>query len=151
MEHLDSRGRRRRRGGPGHWSPRILLAEDDADFRALLAVAFRARGYEVTECIDGTDLVSKLGTYVLFGPPASFDLVVSDIRMPGATALEILDAMRGCEGVPPVILITAFPSADTHAAALKLGVASVFEKPFAIDDLIATAKSLLGGRSGEVP
>ena len=117
--------------------PHVLLAEDDADLRALLAQAFRRKGYEVTECVDGPDLVSKLGTYLLFGPPPGFDLVVSDIRMPGATALEILEAMRECEGVPPIILITAFPSEDTRAAALQLGVAAVFDKPFQIEELTA--------------
>jgi two-component system nitrogen regulation response regulator GlnG len=90
--------------------------------------------------------VSKLGTYVLFGPPAGFDLVVSDIRMPGATALEILEAMRDCEGVPPVILITAFPTEDNLGAARKLGVAAVLGKPFEIDDLIDLAADVLAQR-----
>jgi DNA-binding response OmpR family regulator len=123
--------------------PRVLLAEDDADLRALLAQEFRWRGYLVTECADGPELVSKLGTYLLFGPPTGFDLVVSDIQMPGATALEILEAMRECEGVPPVILITGFPSEDAKASALRLGVAAVFDKPFEFDDLMATAADLI--------
>jgi DNA-binding response OmpR family regulator len=127
---------------------RILLAEDDEDFRSLLAQAFRAKGYQVTESVDGPDLVSKLGTYVLFGPPADFDLVVSDIRMPGATALEILEAMRECEGVPPVILITAFPSSDTHHTAMRLGVAAVIEKPFEIEELLERTENVLAGRGG---
>ena len=134
--------------GTEHRPPHVLLAEDDEDFRALLAQAFRSRGYQVTECIDGPDLISKLGTYVLFGPPAGFDLVVSDIRMPGATALEILEAMRECEGVPPVVLITAFPSEDTRDAARQLGVASVLEKPFEIEELLKHAHDLLPDRRG---
>lgn len=129
----------------------VLLAEDDADMRALLAHAYRRSGYEVTECVDGPDLVSKLGTFLLFGPPPGFDLVVSDIQMPGATALEILEAMRECEGIPPIILITAFPSRDTQAAALQLGVAAIFDKPFQIEDLIATTEELLAERSGDTP
>lgn len=151
MEHCDSQGWRRRRGVLEHRMPRVLLAEDDADFRKLLAQAFRSRCCEVTECVDGPDLVSKLGSYVLFGPPVGFDLVVSDIRMPGATALEVLEAMRECEGVPPVILITAFPSEDTRAAARRLGVAAVLEKPFPIKDLLAKAEDLLAAGPEEVP
>jgi DNA-binding response OmpR family regulator len=131
--------------------PHVLLAEDDPDMRALLAQAYRRRGYAVTECVDGPDLVSKLGTFLLFGPPPGFDLVVSDIQMPGATALEILEAMRECEGIPPIILITAFPSRDTQAAALQLGVAAIFDKPFPIEDLIATTEELLAERSGDTP
>jgi len=122
---------------------RVLVAEDDADFRKMLAEEFRTRGYAVTECVDGPDLVSKLGTYVLFGPPADYDLVVSDIRMPGASALEILDAMRDCDGVPPVILMTAFPCEDNRNEARRLGVAAVFDKPFEIEALMDQSMSLL--------
>lgn len=128
----------------------VLLAEDDADFRAFLAQAFRRWGYQVTECVDGPDLVAKLGSYVLFGPPVGFDLVVSDIRMPGATALEILEAMRDCEVVPPVILITAFPTEDTRNAARRLGVAAVFEKPFELEELLEMAENLLAEQEGRV-
>lgn len=123
--------------------PHILLAEDDADFRELLAQTFRRMGYEVTECVDGPDLVSKLGTFVLFGPPAGFDLVISDIRLPGATALEILDAMHQCKEVPPVILITAFPAEDTLATARKLGVAAVLHKPFELGELMSMTEYVL--------
>lgn len=138
----------RRRDAGDFEPPRLLLAEDDAALRSLVADAFRQSGYQVTECIDGPDLVSRLGTYVLFGPPAGFDLVVSDVRMPGATALEILEAMRECRDVPPVILITAFPSEDTQAAARRLGVAAVFNKPFEIDDLVQKAEQVLVERLG---
>jgi CheY-like chemotaxis protein len=140
---------RRARALPEYRRPHVLLAEDDAGFRTLLAQVFRSRGCEVTECADGTDLMSRLGTYVLFNPRAGFDLVVSDIRMPGATALEILEAMRICQGVPPVILITAFPSEDTRDAARQLGVAAVLEKPFEIEDLVAEAEELLAKCPGE--
>lgn len=132
-------------------SARILLAEDDADFRALLAQTFRARGYDVTECADGPGLVSKLGTYLLFGPPAEFDLVISDICMPGATALEILEAMRECEGLPPVVLITAFPSDDTRQIARRLGVAAILEKPFEVEELLKLAEGLVAALEGVGP
>lgn len=131
--------------------PHVLLAEDDADFRALLAQAFHSRGCQVTACVDGPDLVAKLASYVIFGRPTRFDLVVSDIRMPGATALEVLEAMRECRGVPPVILITAFPSEDTEAHARQLGVATVFAKPFEIEDLVTKAEDLLAERPGDAP
>jgi DNA-binding response OmpR family regulator len=123
--------------------PRILLAEDDEELRALLAWSLLRERYEVTECRDGRELVSELGTFVLFGEPAGFDLVISDIRMPGATALEILEATRECNGLPPVILITAFGDVHTHREAERLGVAAIFDKPFEIDDLLVKARDLL--------
>lgn len=144
MEYCKSQAWRERRNS------HVLLAEDDSDFRVLLAQAFRSRGYEITECVDGRDLVSKLGTFVLFGAPAGFDLVISDIRMPGATAFEVLNAMRECEAVPPVILITAFPSEDTLAVAHRLGVAAVLNKPFEIEDLMARVEKVLGESAGDV-
>lgn len=155
MEDFDSRAwRRRRRAVLERRPPHVLVAEDDDDLRALLTQAFRRRGYETTECVDGPDLVSKLGTDVLFGSPARLDLVVSDIRMPGATALEILETMRECEGVPPVILITAFPSEQTQAGARRLGVAAVLDKPFEIEALMLKAETLLAQRAesrGDTP
>lgn len=129
----------------------MLLAEDDEDLRSLIAGTFRHKAYEVTECVDGPDLVFQLASYVLFGGPASFDIVISDIRMPGTTALEILEAMRDCEGMPPVILITAFPSSDTYADARRLGVAALFEKPFELAGLVAKAEELLAARLGDAP
>ena len=127
--------------------PRVLLAEDDEELRALLVWSLHRERYGVTECVDGPDLVSKLAWFLVLGEPLGFDLVISDIRMPGASALEILEAMRDCEGLPPVILITAFGDAHTHAEAERLGVAAIFDKPFEIDDLLAKAQDLLGPNS----
>lgn len=149
-EHGSSRTRPAR-AVPARESLHVLLAEDDADFRTLLVRAFRARGHRVTECVGGSDLVSKLGTYVLFGPPAGFDLVVSDIRMPDATALQILEALRECEELPPFILVTAFPSEEIRDAAARLGVVAVFEKPCELDDLVAQAEGAVVKRSGDLP
>ena len=131
--------------------PHILLAEDDEELRALLASSLRRERYEVTECRDGRELVSELGTFVLFGEPAGFDLIISDIRMPGATALEILEAMGECKGLPLVILITAFGDAHTHGEARRLGAAEIFDKPFEIDDLLAKTEQLLAERPEDVP
>jgi two-component system OmpR family response regulator len=143
MEHGDLEAWPRRQEPDGRRSPHVLVAEDDAEFRDLLAQAFRRDGCQVTECEDGPGLVAKLGSYLLFSSPTPIDLVVSDIRMPGATALEILEAMRECRGIPPVILITAFPSSDTREAARLLGVAAVLEKPFEIEELITRSRDLL--------
>jgi DNA-binding response OmpR family regulator len=139
-----ARGRARRQ-------PHVLLAEDDEDLRGLIAQTLRQKAYQVTECADGPGLVFELAGNVLFGGPSTFDLVISDIRMPGSTALEILEAMRECEGMPPVILITAFPSSDTHADARRLGVAALFEKPFELQGLVGKAEELIAGLPRDAP
>jgi DNA-binding response OmpR family regulator len=132
---------------------RILLAEDDVEMRALLVWSLRREHYDVTECVDGFDLLSKLEGFLRdFGGLAGFDLVISDICMPGATALEVLESMRGCENLPPVILVTAFGDAHTHSEAARLGAAVLFDKPFEIRDLLAKVRELLGeGRTRGLP
>lgn len=128
-------------------APRVLLGEDDVEMRSVLAEALRCRGYAVVECGDGMGLLNKLST-VLLSPeitgrePEQFDLVISDIRMPGVTGLSILEGVRLFEGFPPMILITAFGDEKTHAQADQLGVAAMFDKPFDVDDLLQKVEEL---------
>jgi anti-sigma regulatory factor (Ser/Thr protein kinase)/ActR/RegA family two-component response regulator len=132
---------RRARGAP----PRVLLAEDDAEMRTLLESALRKADFEVTACGDGWSLLRLLGSCLLFAehdPAARIDLVVSDIQMPFLSGLKVLELARKAEGIPPVILITAFGSTDIHASAGRLGAAAVLDKPFDIDELLATARGL---------
>jgi CheY-like chemotaxis protein len=119
---------------------RVLLAEDHREMRSLLASALRAEGYVVTECKDGDQFVDRVVTPL---SSVEFDLIVSDVRMPSHSGLELLDAGRQLEGFPPMILVTAFGSEELHAKAERLGAVAVFDKPFDIEDLVAKVKSLL--------
>lgn len=121
---------------------RILLAEDDFEMRKLLAWSIRNQGYSVIECTDGICILRKLG----FGEDERhehFDLIISDIRMPGVTGLEVLEANRVFDELPPIILITAFPDKKTIAEAERLGAAAILAKPFDIDDLLSHVKKLV--------
>lgn len=125
--------------------PHILLAEDDKEMRTLLAQSLRTAGYRVSECPDGWNLLDRLSTFIL---PDSrkhekVDLVISDIRMPGLTGLEILEGVQQTNGFPPMVLITAFGDEDTHAQADKFGAAAMFDKPFEIDDLLAKVRKIV--------
>jgi CheY-like chemotaxis protein len=127
----------------------VLLAEDDDEMRALLVMAFLRGGYHVTECLHGVDLLDHLKSFVCpqdMSPERweDFDLIVSDIRMPGVTALEVIEGVGQYGGLPPIILITAFGDSNTRLRAYELGVAAVFDKPFEFDELIAKAENLLG-------
>lgn len=133
---------RRRQAARGARAPRVLLAEDDAEMRAVLRLRLTKRGYAVTVCCDGLDLLNHLGSFLIPRDemPAEhedFDLIISDIRMPGASGLEILDGVAASCKLPPVILITAFGDKQTHDEAFRLGAAAVFDKPFDLDDLLA--------------
>jgi ribosomal subunit interface protein len=121
---------------------RILLAEDNFEMRKLLAWSLSNQGYTVIECPDGACILRKLGI-VGERQHEKFDLIVSDIRMPGVTGLEVLEGKRIFDELPPVILITAFPDKNTLAEANKLGAAAVFAKPFDVDDLLAHVRKLL--------
>jgi CheY-like chemotaxis protein len=109
---------------------RILVAEDDDAMRDLIVGWLRDVGHDVTTCRSGLDLLVQLERSVLSGEIAEFDLLLSDIHMPLGSALEALDEFFGCDGVPPAILITAFGSPRTRAAAAALGAAAVLDKPF---------------------
>ncbi len=117
--------------------PRVLIAEDDDKMRQLLAKVVRGDGYAVTECRNGLDLFGHLEAFVGRQAAVEFDVIISDILMPGPTGLEILEALHDRTGFPPVILITGFGDRGTHARAQKAKAAVVLDKPFEIEDLLA--------------
>jgi CheY-like chemotaxis protein len=123
--------------------PRILIAEDDPEMRRLLAWNLRKAGFDTVECSDGWDLLDHLGNPVLSGTPDDFDLIVSDIRMPGVTGLEILEGIHETEWFVPMVLITAFGSDQVHQEADELGAAGIFDKPFDIEKLIDRIREIL--------
>jgi DNA-binding response OmpR family regulator len=115
----------------------VLLVEDDADWRELLTEALETDGYEVVGVRDGVEALNYLNYSSTrpqeFEPP---DIVVSDVRMPRVTGLDLLGYAKRRE--LPVILITGMADETIHARARELGVASTFTKPFDIDDLRRT-------------
>jgi CheY-like chemotaxis protein len=115
---------------------RLLVAEDNRSFRELLVAVLMADGHEVVAVTNGGDLLDTLAVSAdpLLGS-GKFDLVISDVRMPGSTGLQVLSQMAGAPRIPPFILITAFGGQDLHAAASGLGVLAVIDKPFDVDDL----------------
>ena len=126
---------------------RILLAEDDYEMRTLLAMALQKSGYEVIECSDGTEMLMRSAAFLLPGEFASdpLDLIISDIRMPGVTGLEVLEGTTENEGFPPMILITAFGDERTHAMANQFGAAAIFDKPFDVDVLLEKVRDIFSG------
>lgn len=123
----------------------VLLAEDDGAMRALLAQALRRDGFDVVEVADGAALVLEIGTRLQQRREdrPSVHLIVSDIRMPVISGLEVLSALRQAQWGVPVVLITAFGDDEVHAEAERLGAVAVFDKPFDVDDF-RTAVAVLG-------
>ncbi len=127
----------------------ILLAEDDLEMRKLLSWSLERKGYNVIECADGTSLMRKLG---LLGPGTILqphDLIISDIRMPGATGLQVLESARELPDFPPMILITAFPDVESREQAMRLGAVAMIAKPFDIEELIDKVQEAIPLESAE--
>jgi DNA-binding response OmpR family regulator len=125
---------------------RLLLAEDDFELRELLACVLRADGHDVVEARDGNELWALLAGEDASGASVAqqpFALVVSDVRMPGLTAFDVLTKLQRTLTDTPVILITAFGDQTTHLRALRLGASRVFDKPFDCDDLRAAVHETL--------
>ncbi len=79
------------------WRARVLLAEDDRELRRLLATELRKEGYVVEEAGSGFELLELLSDVAL--RDEAFDLIVTDIRMPGLTGLSVVEGLRN--GITP--------------------------------------------------
>ena len=121
----------------------ILLAEDDREMRRLLEQRFRRDGYEVELCADGFELLQHIDSFSEEHLPWKFDLIVSDIRMPGFTGMEILEYVDTIMEFPPMILITAFGDDETRAKAEQLNAAAILDKPFDLDELAGVVRRIL--------
>jgi DNA-binding NtrC family response regulator len=121
---------------------RVLLAEDDTEMRRLLVSTLRREHCHVIEARTGAQLSEHILAAGLGTAEPEVDLIISDVRMPGRSGLDVLTALRRTDRETPVILITAFGDAEIHAEAHRLGVLAVFNKPFDLDDLRTLVVSL---------
>ena len=113
--------------------------------RSLIARTLRKEQCEIVEASDGSQLIRLLVTHLLAPMDGRdpVDLIISDIRMPGANGLDVIAALRRQDTETPVILITAFGDADTHLEAYRLGAVMVLNKPFEMEDLRVVVRSLV--------
>jgi len=128
--------------------PKILLAEDDREFRELLAFCLYRAGYNVTSCDNGLQLLECLAE----GPGKKsrhFDLVLTDLRMPALTGLEVLESFYDLPERPPFICMTAFGDKTTHELARNLGAAFTIDKPVDLDDLVSLIHNLLSPKNDQ--
>ncbi len=110
--------------------PHILLAEDDNALLELLDFALTRAGYLVSCCTNGLDLLERLEE------GDSFDLIISDLRMPALTGLEVLELQHDNPQRPPFICMTAFGDRQTHETARRFGATATIDKPFDLDEML---------------
>ncbi len=116
--------------------PEILVVDDNKSFRRGLNLSFSAEGYSVTEAENGIQALKTL-------KEGSFDILISDIRMPGLSGLELLEKLKEMECDCPVIMITAHASVDVAVDAMKKGAFDFIEKPFKFQDIELKVKKAL--------
>lgn len=126
--------------------PRVLLADDDPDCREPIAERLRALGYSVIEARNGSELAEQLDSLLLFGEAKGedlpFALVISDVRMPGHTGLEVLDELRRASVDVGVILFSGDGRPQTREDAVRLGASAFLQKPFGLEELCDICRTL---------
>jgi len=124
---------------------RVLVAEDEEDFRRLVVAALSDDGYEVIEARNGDELLELITPPVIFRPP---DAIVADIWMPGVDGLSVTAGLRGSGWSTPIVLMTANATPEVLARALELRADGLFQKPFEMRDLRRELRGLLARGGG---
>ncbi|PWT87197.1 MAG: transcriptional regulator [Proteobacteria bacterium] len=106
----------------------LLLVEDKNELRAMLRKALERTGYEVDEAADGSAAIQKVRA-------RRYLLVITDLKMPGASGLDVLRESKQADGTIPVILLTAYGSVEEAVAAMKEGAFDFLQKPVDLDHL----------------
>lgn len=128
---------------------RILVVDDEAKLRTLLGMALRdpapgADALEVEEAASAEQALEKLQK----GP--AFDVVVTDIRMPGLSGIELVQKLKGpasaAHGNPECIVMTAYGDAGTGVEAMRLGAYEYVLKPFEMDEMAILVRNALERR-----
>jgi len=125
--------------GEGDMQGRILFIDDDRSGREVALFNLRKAGYDVTPAADGREGLDAFST-------APFDLVITDLKMPGVPGMEVLRKIRAGSPDVPVLVITAFGNVETAVAAMKEGAYDFIGKPFHRDQLLLAVEKALDRR-----
>src|SRR5215813_3409303 len=106
----------------------LLLVEDKSELRAMLKKALERAGYAVDEAPDGSAGIQRVRQ-------RRYQLVITDLKMPGASGLDVLRETKAADATIPVILLTAFGSVDEAVTAMKEGAFDFLQKPVDLEHL----------------
>ena len=121
-------------------SARVLIAEDEPDVRELMSQILAVGSYEVDLAGTTQEALAALRT-------ARYDLVISDLLMPGGGGREILAFVRALQDPPAVIIVTGRAEGQVVPELCNLGAYACIQKPFQVSDLQAAVKDALAGAS----
>ncbi len=115
---------------------RILIIEDDEKMLNLLTKVLEKERFAVTPCLNGKDGLKKL-------EENSFDIAITDLRMPRMSGMELLKAVKRVSPDTYVIIMTAFGSIDSAVESIKKGAYNYIAKPFKMDEMLMVVKRAL--------
>ena len=114
----------------------LLIVDDDPNTLASLSRAFRLAGHEATVCDNAARAVELLRT-------ETFDLILSDVVMPGRSGLELLEDLKKTGVKTPIVLISGQANIEMAVKATRLGALDFLEKPLSTDKLLVTVENAL--------
>ena len=117
--------------------PRILVVDDEASIRDLLAKTLALAEYDVDVAPDGRAALERMRLY-------PYDLLIADLKMPGMDGLTVIREAKRFNADLPVIIITGFSTESSAIEAVNLGVAGYLTKPFRVPQVLAAAAKALG-------
>jgi DNA-binding response OmpR family regulator len=117
-------------------SQRVLVVDDDADIRDLVALKLEASGFDVTTAPDGLQGFERATN-------SPFDVIVLDVMMPGMSGIDVVQALRAAGNSTPVILLTAKTQEHDVEAGFSAGANDYVSKPFSPRELLARVNALL--------
>ena len=123
-------------------SHRILIVDDERSMREFVSILLKKQGYEVELADSGESAMAKIGD-------AAFDLVLTDLKMPGAGGLDVLQFAKEHDPSTQVILMTAYATHDTAVQAMKEGALDYVTKPFKVEELLVQVEKALDIRDLE--
>jgi excisionase family DNA binding protein len=125
------------RPAAGNSRPRVLVVDDEASIRDLLAKTLALAEYEVDVAPDGRAALERMRMY-------PYDLLIADLKMPGMDGLTVIREAKRYKADLPVIIITGFSTENSAIEAVNLGVAGYLTKPFRVPQVLAAAAKALG-------
>ncbi len=120
---------------------KLLIVDDDSSMRMALYESLTSCGYEVETAENGADALVKFRN-------GHFSGVVTDMRMPKMSGMDVLRGVKKISPQTPVILITAYGTVNTAVEAMKEGASEFIMKPFSLDDLEFAVKNVLAANEG---
>jgi excisionase family DNA binding protein len=117
--------------------PRVLVVDDEATIRDLLAKTLALAEYDVDLAPDGRSALDRLRMI-------PYDLLITDLKMPGVDGLTVIREARRLKADLPVIIITGFSNEASAIEAVNLGVSGYLTKPFRVPRVLAAAAKALG-------